>query len=398
IGVLTSAVAVALKSNVQIKNFQVASSLSQELVDKARIISEAKWNDIYNLSPKGTSTNYFIIASGTNLAVIPGKEGVLGDNVSKGLVGYWKFDEATGTLVYDFSGNSQTAGMFSNASSTDLHTSVNCKLNSCGSFDGDIQRVKIATSTFFDIAAGNFSVCAWFRTADTTGYIVSYKDSINGGYDLKTLSGRFKGNVWYSGNSNQIDSGIVVTDNLWHYGCMVVNATTNSVYVDGLLKNSSNLSGVKTGAGSGTLYIGDNDELSGGSGFAGRIDKVRIYNRAISSDEIRQLYESANAPFTRFFTIENINRSGDDIVLTGGSDDPSTQKITSHVQWTAVDKTPEVKIATYLTRWRNFVFQQFDWVDGPGQDGPFTAPDNVFSTSTNTDYSNAPGSLKVQGF
>ncbi|MBI2591417.1 MAG: prepilin-type N-terminal cleavage/methylation domain-containing protein, partial [Candidatus Brennerbacteria bacterium] len=92
IGVLTGAVAVALKSNVQIKNFQAASSFAQELVDEIRIVSEAKWNDIYNLSPKGTSTNYFIIASGTNLAVIPGKEGVLGDNVSKGLVGYWKFD------------------------------------------------------------------------------------------------------------------------------------------------------------------------------------------------------------------------------------------------------------------------------------------------------------------
>ncbi|MEK7147044.1 MAG: hypothetical protein AAB772_02200, partial [Patescibacteria group bacterium] len=102
--------------------------------------------------------------------------------------------------------------------------------------------------------------------------------------------------------------------------------------------------------------------------------------------------------FNRFFSVENVNRSGDDIVTSGGTDDPSTQKITSRVQWVAGDKTPEVKIATYLTRWRNFVFHQLDWVGGSGQDGPFTEPGNVFSTSTNTDYSGTPGSLKVQGF
>ncbi|MEK7146724.1 MAG: hypothetical protein AAB772_00530, partial [Patescibacteria group bacterium] len=49
ISVVVSAVAVILKSTVQIRNFQAASSFAQDLADKGRIIAEAKWNDIYNL-------------------------------------------------------------------------------------------------------------------------------------------------------------------------------------------------------------------------------------------------------------------------------------------------------------------------------------------------------------
>lgn len=102
--------------------------------------------------------------------------------------------------------------------------------------------------------------------------------------------------------------------------------------------------------------------------------------------------------FTRFFSVENVMRdSSGDIVASGGDDDPSTQKITVYTRWLSGGDTSEATIVRYVTRWKNFVFQQSDWSGGGGQEGPLTEPNNKFSSSTSIDYSSVPGSIKLQG-
>lgn len=402
IGITVSASVVILKSNVQVKNFQIASSFSQDLMDKVRIISEAKWNDIYNLSPKGTSTNYFVIASGTGLAVISGREGMLGGDVRNGLVGHWKFDEATGMIVYDSSGNSNHGSIITGTSSINR---VAGKVGDAINFDGGDDYVELVNLSALNFGTSSFSYGAWVKAAavgpSPNNRVISKRNGTgpsNIGYDLAV--GPTEGlRAELSDGSGEaiVELGSSINLNQWYFVMAVVDKSTNQfqLFIDGkqvssVINNEGSLSNsfpltfsrISTGAG-------------GGEYFNGLIDDIRIYNRALSAAEVKSLYESGI--FTRFFNVENVNRSGNDIVLTGGTDDPSTQKITSRTQWTAVDKTPEVKVATYITRWRNFIFQQLDWVGGSGQDGPFTTPGNVFSTSTNTDYTGIPGSLKVLG-
>lgn len=118
--------------------------------------------------------------------------------------------------------------------------------------------------------------------------------------------------------------------------------------------------------------------------------------------------------FTRYFLIENVNRDlcgASDITAnaatscasgpgsSGVAEDPSTQKITSIVSWTAGGSAGgQINKVQYLTRIQNKVFVQSDWSAGPGQEGPITAENNKFATSTNIDYSNLTGSIKIQGF
>jgi len=71
ISAATAAVVVALRSNLETKNFQTASALSQKLIDDVKTVAEADWHNIYNLT-KGPDTQNFAAASGTALAIIPG--------------------------------------------------------------------------------------------------------------------------------------------------------------------------------------------------------------------------------------------------------------------------------------------------------------------------------------
>lgn len=57
--------------------------------------------------------------------------------------------------------------------------------------------------------------------------------------------------------------------------------------------------------------------------------------------------------FSRQLVFEKVMRdSGDNIVGSGGTDDPGTRKVAATVSWTDRGKNYNVKLVTYLTDWR----------------------------------------------
>ncbi len=112
---------------------------------------------------------------------------------------------------------------------------------------------------------------------------------------------------------------------------------------------------------------------------------------ALSGDEIITL---STTTYVRYFTVDNVGRDpGDNILSSGGTDDPSTQKVTVVYAW--ANGAPN-SISTYVSRFRNNVLQQTDWSGGPGQDGPATTTNNTFSTSSQIDYTTTAGSISIQ--
>lgn len=81
-----------------------------------------------------------------------------------------------------------------------------------------------------------------------------------------------------------------------------------------------------------------------------------------------------NATYTRYFTVENVNRCNDSSRTIASStvcapadnysDDPSTQKVTVTVSWQGSGSP--VVISDYFSRWRNKVCTQTDWSGGVG--------------------------------
>ena len=73
----------------------------------------------------------------------------------------------------------------------------------------------------------------------------------------------------------------------WNHVVGVIDGSTSTLYLNG----SSVGTGGVTDAGSHNLYIGANNDVgSAGSYFDGKIDQVRIFDKAISSSEVTTLY------------------------------------------------------------------------------------------------------------
>jgi type II secretory pathway pseudopilin PulG len=101
--------------------------------------------------------------------------------------------------------------------------------------------------------------------------------------------------------------------------------------------------------------------------------------------------------YTRYFYVDDVFRDASGNITnssSGASFDPSTKLVTVVAYSWPTSAT--YTISTYLTRYRNNVFDQTDWSGGPGQGGPTTSTNSMFSTSSNIDYTTTTGSIYIK--
>ena len=116
-------------------------------------------------------------------------------------------------------------------------------------------------------------------------------------------TGVLRAELW-TGSRQEISTSFSVRDGNWHHAVMVGNVNIQSLYVDGQLIGSRN----------GTIsqdwwlysFIGTGFDDTGRGFpaqtwhyFNGLIDEVRIYNRALSEEEIRAHFLGARVPIVR---------------------------------------------------------------------------------------------------
>ncbi len=112
--------------------------------------------------------------------------------------------------------------------------------------------------------------------------------------------------------------------------------------------------------------------------------------------------------FGRSFTVQNVCRDNSSrnitgitdsagaataCVASGGSNDPSTQRVTTAVSW----GEDSISWSEYVTRWRNLTCVQTDWSGGTGSGTTtcsVTTPVTTYGGATNIDFGTA-GSLKL---
>jgi len=211
--------------------------------------------------------------------------------LNKGLVGYWTFDGPTvhwGTgNVDDVSGQGNTGTMVGMSTTTSPTIG---KIGQALSFNGSNNAVKVSSMPAVAFGTGPFTLSAWFRgTSEPTDGTILASDGEQGGNS---------GLLWYTQSTPGItlwpDGGITnIFDGKWHHIVQTRTGTgTNQgfVYVDGALVN--------TGTDSRNLVdtifvIGEDINLQHPG--KGSIDDVRIYSRALSYQEIQQLYKMGAA-------------------------------------------------------------------------------------------------------
>ena len=215
------------------------------------------------------------------------------DQVTKGLVSYWSMRNS-GTTVYDEWGGNNGAG------NGVAFAYTNGVVGQGGSFDGVNDYVQVANDDSINFT-GNFTVGAWVKftqAQNNKGIVAKYT---TGGTSRSWFlvvsqsgtSGRFS---FVALPSNSWDANYMVTttsqynDGTWHYVTGVASmGNKNKIYVDGVLDGRSSYSLSEVVSTESILSIGSQATL-GACEFNGSIDEVRIYNRALSIDEIKQLY------------------------------------------------------------------------------------------------------------
>jgi len=99
--------------------------------------------------------------------------------------------------------------------------------------------------------------------------------------------------------NHPLKSSSIIENNQWHFVAMSYDGTKVTLYRDGLADASYPRTGtVRTNTNSLAIgrHGGDANQLGDDNFFKGTMDEVRIYNRALTEAEIKQLYNAPTNP------------------------------------------------------------------------------------------------------
>ena len=213
-----------------------------------------------------------------------------------GLVGYWPFNGDAN----DESGNGNN-GIVNGASlTTDRFGNNNCAYY----FNGVDNFITINNSPSLNISGNQISISVWLQTEDNCSTAYGQKGISKGGWDVgngyELLYGSC-GGFQLSGNHGGFQSvGSYNNGNWngnWTHIVAVFNNGTGIIYVNGQAI-SSNLNGSQfTSFLSSTapLYFGKRSPGNQTIGFVkGKMDDIGIWNRALTQQEITEMYNGVN--------------------------------------------------------------------------------------------------------
>jgi hypothetical protein len=218
------------------------------------------------------------------------------------LVGWWRFDEGSGTIAADSSGREMHGALVSDPvwREDGVH-------DECLFFDGDQAHVRITHQDSFNPEAGSFTIAFWGYLEPVPGtqgstnwdLAVNKRDSGSVGYYVG--ADRNQGNTDQSGyrfmlgdtGANRTDTAFVeVPLEEWVFVAAVLDRDRNEqkISVDGGQTWATTTPPPGPIAPAQDLGIAWDIGI-GNYWFHGRIDDVRIYNHALKDDEILAVME-----------------------------------------------------------------------------------------------------------
>jgi hypothetical protein len=225
---------------------------------------------------------------GTNLRLIA---------LSEGLVGWWPFEEGSGTTARDASKTGNTGTLLHGPT---WQPPANCKQGRCLSFDG-VDDVVTLPRDAFDFARP-FSVTVWFRPTSCSASarwamffwrnpvhntprndIPFYWHTADSNCAGETVQNECYINGVNCGSASWRPSPSLL--NSWNHAAMTWDGATARIYGNGALRGSVPMSGI--------ISVSSNFTISHPStaqSFIGFLDEVRVYNRALAVDEISSIY------------------------------------------------------------------------------------------------------------
>ncbi len=229
--------------------------------------------------------------------------GVDGATLSKpannlGLQLYYSFDEGTSTQATDFSGNRRN-GTLQNMSHPATASSGwgNGKVGKALIFDGTNDNVSFSGLT---LGTTN-TISVWIKPQTGADYqgIISDASGFNGLFYRNTT-----GLVSYYYSSVDHHNNTAIQKNVWTHFVVVNNAGSVTFYVNGISDGTSVAAPGYTPVNVGTA------EPTVDEDFTGSIDEVRVYSRALTETEVRNLYNTGLKQINSSTAQKNVVTSG----------------------------------------------------------------------------------------
>lgn len=262
------------------------SSFTSDVIDLSNVTS---WNSL----------------TWTELGVNTGDGETLKDATS--LVAQWNFNETSGTIATNNAGscgascNGTLTGFDSTASQDadpDSSWTANNRRWGAGAlqFDGIDSYISAGDIDFTDQMTGEIWVK--FNNVSSQQFLIRGGGTTNTEYNLQMQgsgnSSKFRIRVDNASTFITVDSIDSAMPGKWYYITWTYNGATVSLYVNGRLVNTGNLTGNVKDDNTNT-YIGSSATPS--FFLNGTVDSTRIYSRALTSAEILSNYNSSNIEF-----------------------------------------------------------------------------------------------------
>ncbi|MFC1632301.1 LamG domain-containing protein [Candidatus Omnitrophota bacterium] len=207
------------------------------------------------------------------------------------LIAYWDFDEGTGTTANDSSSNGYDGTVYGATWTTG-------QVGGALSFDGVDDYVEVGDVPGLDISSA-ITLEAWAKTDKITNDTIISKDDDAGNreyYFGVSYDGNNPGRVRWALNTSGfhfIDSSTIVNDSQWHYIVGTYDGSYLRLYIDGVEDGSSPIA--KSGFIPNTnapFIIGKKPNVGYEQYFRGALDKVAVYDMALTAEEISNRFTS----------------------------------------------------------------------------------------------------------
>ncbi|MBM4026200.1 MAG: hypothetical protein FJ280_12460, partial [Planctomycetes bacterium] len=204
------------------------------------------------------------------------------------LVGWWKLDDENAGLAVDYSGSDNYGALMGGPKF------VEGQLGDALSFDGLDDYVNCGTDPSLNIR-DQITIACWIKVAvfSRTWETILAKGDNSYRMSRSSTGGVAAGNSIHFGcngpTGGNLDATTIVTDNAWHHVVLVYDGTNKIIYIDGR-EDARVASTGQINESTHPVLIGENAQAIGRY-LKGLVDDVRIYNKALTLEQIRKVMQ-----------------------------------------------------------------------------------------------------------
>ena len=288
-------------------NLQGSASYTGSITTSHNLLIGTAYNPANGIDGKISNTAIYNSALSSSQVSTLYNSGQPESAISFSPVGWWKLDTGGSTITdYGSGGNNGANNGAAQVTSDVLTSELNIPVNGVSttlpstalqqsdlqfdspysnyslSFDGTGDYIDFGNSLNF--VTSNYSLSFWIKTTSTTNLVICEKGA-NDEIAIQTMP---SGNIRWAGTNGSDTSGVNVSDNNWHHLVFVANGSSSFIYIDGSL-NTTGGNKIQASSNTDNFYIGSRAGLYG---FNGKLDETSLFNYALSSAQVLEIYNN----------------------------------------------------------------------------------------------------------